>query len=601
MNKFRKLLFCSLLLFLYIPAGSVPATPYPVTRIQPDGSELTVYLRGDEFFKYELTTDGYLIRRDKQGFYHYAEKGAKGVIRTTGIRVNPADKRTEAEKQFIRSAEINPSFTAENNKRRVQKAAIKRNDRRGTFPRTGSPKSIVILVNFLNVPFVTPNPNTAFTNMLNKEGYNENGGTGSARDYFIAASNGLSSPEFVVVGPYTLPNTRAYYGANDLTTDDDMRPQQMVIDACTAAAANGVNFAEYDTDNDGVVDNIFIFYAGHNEAEGGPDESVWPHRWEVDGNVTFNGKRIQGYACTSELRGNSGANMSGIGTFAHEFGHVYGLVDYYATNGEEHHTLWNWNIMDNDAYLNQGRTPPTYSAYDRFYLGWLVPEILRFPQHVFLEDLKISNKAYIITASGNHNLNGNNPNPVEFFTLENRQKTGWDAFLPNSGMLITRIYYNANAWENNSPNNNADAMGVDIIEADGVAGTFSLPGDPFPGSKNITEYSPVLRNGTDINRPLTNIKQENRIISFDFMGGGEGLIQFTSRENSMSVFGDSYGNIILDKGKNTDDNKMVYVYNATGQLLRQVESPSQIVSISSLDKNTLYILKAGRDAIKIRL
>src|SRR5690606_12988014 len=109
----------SLLLFLYIPAGSVPATPYPVTRIQPDGSELTVYLRGDEFFKYELTTDGYLIRRDKQGFYHYAEKGAKGLIRTTGIRVNPADKRTEAEKQFIRSAEINPSFTAENNKRRV--------------------------------------------------------------------------------------------------------------------------------------------------------------------------------------------------------------------------------------------------------------------------------------------------------------------------------------------------------------------------------------------------------------------------------------------------------------------------------------------------
>lgn len=600
MNKFRKLLFCSLLLFLYIPAGSVPATPYPITRIQPDGSELTVYLRGDEFFKYELTTDGYLIRRDKQGFYQYAEKDTKGVIKTTGIRVNPVDKRTEAERRYISTAEVNPSFITETNKRKAQKA-IRRNDKRGTFPRTGSPKSIVILINFKDVSFITPNPNSAFTNMLNKKDYNDNGSIGSARDYFIAASNGLSSPEFVVVGPYTLPNTRAYYGANDPTTDDDMRPQQMVIDACTAAAANGVNFAEYDTDNDGVVDNIFVFYAGHNEAEWGPKESIWPHRWELYEDLVFNGKMIKGYACTSELRGSSGANMSGIGTFAHEFGHVYGLVDYYATNGEDHHTLWDWNIMDNGAYLNDGRTPPTYSAYDRFYLGWLVPEILRFPQHVFLEDLKISNKAYIITASGNHNLNGNNPNPVEFFTLENRQKTGWDSFLPNSGMLITRIYYNANAWENNSPNNNADAMGVDIIEADGVAGTFSLPGDPFPGSKNITEYSPVLRNGTDINRPLTNIKQENRIISFDFMGGGEGLIQFTSRENSMSVFGDSYGNIILDKGKNTDDNKMVYVYNATGQLLRQVESPSQIVSISSLDKNTLYILKAGRDAIKIRL
>lgn len=144
-------------------------------------------------------------------------------------------------------------------------------------------------------------------------------------------------------------------------------------------------------------------------------------------------------------------------------------------------------------------------------------------------------------------------------------------------------------------------MGVDIIEADGIASTFSLAGDPFPGSKNVTEYAPVLRNGTDINRPLTNIKLENKIISFDFMGGGEGLIQFSSRENSMNVFSDSDGNIILDKGKNTDDNKMVYVYNATGQLLRQVESSSQIVSISSLNKNALYILKAGKDAIKIRL
>lgn len=597
-NNFTLLIYIFLLISLRV--YSIPATPHPVTRVQPDGSELTVLKRGDEFFKYELTTDGYLIRRSKQGFYHYAEKDPKGIIRTTGIRVNPIEKRTEVEKQHIRSAKAYPTFTEENLKRRVSKS-IQRNNAKGKFPRTGSPKSIVILVNFQDLSFVIPNPNTAFSNMLNKEEYKDNGSTGSARDYFIAASNGLSSPEFVVVGPYTLPNTRAYYGDNDLVTGDDLRPEQMVIDACTAAATDGVNFAEFDTDNDGVVDNIFVFYAGHNEAEGGPDESVWPHRWEIYENISFNGKRIQGYACTSELRGYSGSNMCGIGTFAHEFGHVYGLVDYYPTNGEEHHTLSNWNIMDEGAYLNQGRTPPTYSAYDRFYLGWLVPEILRSPKFVFLEDLKTSNKAYIITATGNHNLNGENPNPVEFFTLENRQKAGWDAFLPYSGMLITRIYYNAYAWQNNSPNNNANAMGVDIMEADGIASKFTLSGDPFPGSKNITEYSPVLRNGTDINRPLTNIKMENKIISFDFMGGGEGLIQFSSRVNSMNVFSDSDGNIILDKGKNTDDNKMVYVYNATGQLLRQVESSSQIVSISSLNKNALYILKAGKDAIKIRL
>jgi M6 family metalloprotease-like protein len=448
---------------------------------------------------------------------------------------------------------------------------------------------------------VIPSPNLAFTNMLNEEGYKENGGTGSARDYFRVASNGLSTPEFVVVGPYLLPNNRAFYGEND-SSGDDKRPREMIADACLAAAADGVDFSVFDTDNDGVVDNVFVYYAGHNEAEQGPDDSVWPHRWNLDNNLMLNNKKISGYACTSELRGSRGANMCGIGTFAHEFGHVYGLVDYYATNNAEHHTLHNWNIMDAGAYLNLGRTPPTYSAYDRFYIGWLTPVILRSPRNILLEDLKTSNTAYIITETGNHNLNGSNPNPVEFFTLENRQKTGWDAYLPASGMLITRIYFNSFNWENNMPNNNSNAMGVDIIEADGIASENTLSGDPFPGSAKITEYFPVLRNGTEIYRSITNISHKNGIITFEFMGGGnEDMIQFVNKQNDMSVYSDGEQDVILDKGKETVENNLVYIYNSTGQLVQQIESTSQIVSIRNLRKNTIYILKSGKKSIKIAL
>ena len=95
---------------------------------------------------------------------------------------------------------------------------------------------------------------------------------------------------------------------------------------------------------------------------------------------TYNGKRLYDYACTSELRGNSGTNMCGIGTFVHEFGHVLGLPDFYITDyGSSHKTLDEWSVMDYGGYLNNGRTPCTYSAYERFYLDWLTPTILDVP------------------------------------------------------------------------------------------------------------------------------------------------------------------------------------------------------------------------------
>jgi hypothetical protein len=212
--------------------------------------------------------------------------------------------------------------------------------------------------------------------------------------------------------------------------------------------------------------------------------------------------------------------MCGIGTFAHEFGHVYGLPDYYATNGATHHTLSNWNIMDGGAYLNSGRTPPTYSVYDRFQIGWITPTLLKSPLDVSLTELQATNKGYIITLSGNHNMSGSNPNPTEFFTLENRQKTGWDTYLPNSGLLITRINYNSTTWRNNGPNNDASLMGVDIIEADGIANNSTLAGDVFPGTRDIRSYSPVSRSGVSYDQPLTEIQQTNGIITFRFMGGG---------------------------------------------------------------------------------
>ena len=505
---------------------AVRATPYPVTITQNDGTELTILLKGDEFFHYKTTVDGYLLTTDAEGILNYAEIDKKGNLVNTRIKAVNIEKRTAKERVFVQQLKQNINFSKQNRMQRMKRSFKTESSAlvRRSYPLTGTPKSLVILVNFKDVAFVTPNPQASFTNLLNQSGYAANGGTGSAKDYFRDNSMGVFNPQFDVVGPYTLAQTMDYYGKNDTTdNNNDTNPQQMIIEACTLASNNGVDFSQYDTDNDGFVDNIFVYYARYNEAEGGPANSVWPHRWALNNaNTRFNGKTIYDYATTSELRGGSGSNMSGIGTFVHEFGHVLGLLDYYPTNDGTHQTLSYWSTMDSGPYLNSGRTPPAYSAYDRFYLDWLKPTELKVAGTYSLDALTTSNQAYLITENGNHNLNGQNPSPVEFFTLENRQKKGWDTYLPGHGMLITHIYYNATTWENNEPNNDRLAMGVDLVEADGIANNSTLSGDPFPGSKLVNSYIPTLRSGEEItNKSLSLINESNGIVSFQFISGND--------------------------------------------------------------------------------
>lgn len=506
------------LITVYLQA--IPAKPFPVTNILPDGNTFEYIQKGDEFFKYKTTTDGYLIIQQQDGFFYYADYIDNTGFKSRGIKANNPDKRSAIELNELRSMQAYPNFSKQHILSKISKVAeTDTASLQKAYPKTGSPKSLVILVNFKDASFVTPDPVNAFSDMLNKSGYSDNNGTGSAKDYFYSSSNGISSPNFIVVGPYNLPNDIKYYGENG-TDGNDKNPRQMVIDACSQAYSNGVNFKDYDTDNDGTVDNVFIYYAGYNEAENGPENTIWPHRWALNTSVTYNGVKISGYACSSELKSNSGSTMCGIGTFCHEFGHVYGLVDYYPTDGGSHHTLSFWNIMDAGAYLNGGRTPPTYAAYDRFFLGWLKPTELKTPQSISMNNLLSTNKAYLISATGNHNLIGNAPSPAEFFILENRQKTGWDRYLPYSGMMITRIKYDATKWYNNTPNNVVTAMAVDLMEADGIGSSGSLTGDLFPGSKNVTSFTPILMSGSILAKPITKIKETNGIISFDFMGGG---------------------------------------------------------------------------------
>lgn len=511
--------------FSVLSIYAVKAYPGLITKVQSDGSIISFYIHGDENFSYTTSEDGYLLL-EVDGVFEYATFDVAASIKSLGIKANNIVDRSASENLFLhtqmKAAElINDLNVKEYNAEKIKRVApMKRLG--ANFPLTGSPKSLVILVNFTDKKFTSPTAQKDYTRLLNEVGYSENGATGSARDYFKASSFGKFEPNFVVVGPYNLPRDYTFYG-EEKDGQHDYAPGQMIVDACNLADAD-IDFTEFDTDGDGILDNVFVYYAGHNQAEGGGANTIWPHRSAIMSNITCDGVKLYDYACTSEFRGSSGESMCGIGTFCHEFGHVLGLPDLYITDYSSNHaTPGRWDIMDNGSYNNKGRTPPTYSSYSRFYLGWLQPIQLSGGSYT-LNPLVESNEAYLFAAE-THNLLGKSPNPAEFFMIENRQKIGIDELgVPANGMLVTHVYYNEGTWNANRPNNDPDKQGVQIYCA---AGTTATPAsNTFPGSKNVTSCFFTLRDGTNCPIALSNIKEENRIITFEYpVGEGYANIQ----------------------------------------------------------------------------
>ena len=486
----RKLTLSLTLLLLTLSTFAVPAYRGWQTKSQPDGTTIQVRLIGDEFYHYWQDQAGNVVKCDSLGYWRVVES-------------QPTPATIKARRQASPMLQSRP-----------QKAVGAPNL---------APRGLVILVNFSNSKFA--NNQAAMNELMNSDNYTYNGATGSVRQFFSDQSDGQYKPDFDVVGPVTLSNNVAHYGGND-AGGDDLLPGDMVVEACSIAnALHNVDFTQYDNDRDGYVDFVYVIYAGKGEADGGADETIWPHNWSLDAayyynNCTyaqsarrFDGKYINNYACSGELNGQSGAR-TGIGTIAHEFGHVIGLPDLYdidyGQNYEDEATPGAWHIMDGGSYNNDGKTPPNYTIYDKYFLGWKTPTNPgNTPQTLTLQAAGTDGyNAYQIT-SGNDLLTANNTNTVYY--IENRQQSGWDKHLPGHGLVIWKIKYSQSVWNDNGPNATPGTIRYAVVSASGATTKIGTASDPFPGTQRKTEWRGV--NG----KPLLNITEKNGIISLSYI------------------------------------------------------------------------------------
>lgn len=500
---------------------AVKADPRPQPIVQPDGTTVMIRQLGDEHFHYSVTEDLIPVLEGEDGYLYYAVADGESALRPGAVRAADAVKRTESDRTWldanapadkIRAVLDRQSAQALN---RAKAREAKRRAQTTFFPTTGEQRGLVILVEYQDVHFTVPDAHDAFHRMLNEPGYSDYGGTGSARDWFIDNSLGKFNPDFDVYGPVRLANNRSYYGANK--GGEDIRAEYMVIEAC-AQLDDEIDFTQYDRDGDGLIDNVFVFYAGYGENLGlaaGAD-CVWPHSYDIMDATSVpyihDGVRLNHYACTNEI--DLSNLMDGIGTFCHEFSHVMGLPDLYATNYSYAFTPGTWSVMDEGPYNNNSRTPPYYSAYERYALGWLTPRELTGPANVKLESIASNQGCRISTHKEN-----------EYFILENRQQKDWDRFIPYHGMLVWHIDYNENIWKYNTVNDRQSHQYVDIEEADGTAHDSSREGDCFPGIGRVTSFTDdttpnmLSWDGSRQDKPITDIRESNGFIYFSVCGG----------------------------------------------------------------------------------
>ena len=497
----KKILLTICFAVISLSMFAVKATTAAITVIQSDGTPITVYLHGDEDFSWYTDAQGNLLERNGNDFTRISMSKEAFFAKARSLRSSNMAKR-------IGIGTRTPAY----------------------FPHVGSPKALVILVQFPDSSatdstshFTSSDPKKTFNDYLNGKGkltnygMMENRNYGSVYQYFNDMSGGLFTPQFDVVGPYTMSHLSSYYGKDKSSSYHDINLREMVAEACDSANKY-VDFSQYDNNGDGTVDLVYIIYAGYSQSNGAPNDAIWPQAFSLNSG-SYDGKKIGFCGVNNELNYSPGypdkapyKRINGIGLFCHEFSHTLGLPDLYSGLAVDNQEMEYWDLMDGGEYTDNGYTPTPYTPWEKEVMGWTTLKSLAD------DSIKVSlspDSALKIESD-----------TKQYVILQNMQNEGWASKMLGHGLLVYRIDYGTRTAVNMSdmPNATSGKPGITVIPADGLLissynvdkGKYkfseyieSQAGDPFPGSQNVDSLLQfTLNDGVVINKPLYKITEE---------------------------------------------------------------------------------------------
>jgi len=348
------------------------------------------------------------------------------------------------------------------------------------LPSEGTFDVLVIPVEISGTPF--PSDYQTKLNLV-FNGTTASTGWESVSSFYQKSSYGLLDMNFVIAPKHTTTNTKTYYENYDDEGD------QYAIKEALLALDPTINFANYDSNNDGHIDSVIFIYSENYNYEVNPWWAwVYAAQFGEATGTTLDGKAFEYYMWASyyfledNLPGsNPAANAE---TYIHELGHLMGLIDYYSFT-YDYGPLGGFDMMD----YNAGDHGPA----SKLLLGWLQPMVaIQGSYQVSLESYSMDTdglgSAIVIPYRSTDFDDGNAFDEfliIMFYTPEGLYDAHQDAdYVPDDAGLIiyhvdARLYPGAGFWDGYFMyNNDGDSdFFVEVLEVDNNG---SMPGSqPF--------------------------------------------------------------------------------------------------------------------------
>jgi immune inhibitor A len=322
--------------------------------------------------------------------------------------------------------------------------AVGASEPRRTVPTHGELRLLAIRANFADVPLAEPREHFA-------------GAPDGLLDRLVAYYAEVSTGRLRIV-PYladavvTLPLARARYV---------QRPMSLATDGIAAF----VRAAATDADRRALADAqaVVVFFPGPGREsfmKPGPSDDPWSNYVDVEPPVAGFAAAIvvasSEYAHTKE--DGERVQLSSFGVLCHEFGHLLGLPELYAPGAAVHEGIGKWGLMGQGTWVGGGNSPPHMEAWSKLKLGWVdamtITESRRDVRVPAVTDEPLVVKIPAVPDK-----------PQEYYLLENRQQVGFDAALPDAGILVWHVDESVTGFR--TAQSKPDHKLLHLVEADG--------------------------------------------------------------------------------------------------------------------------------------
>ncbi len=377
---------------------------------------------------------------------------------------------------------------------------------KGGLPSTGNVKVPVILIDFPDYPHNTSDTVATADSKFFGNGNPVNYPYESLKNYYLRSSYGKLNISGTVYGWYTAAHLRSYYANLSSSGNFNYGNEALIMEAVKYYDGLGADFSQYDNDNNGYIDGVYIKWTG---PDNGWANFWWAYQnsWEANPSFTVDGKKFNKFVWSWYSNSAQGSPSDSIRTDIHETGHLLGLPDYYdyKTGVGPEGGIGGLDMMDS----NWG----DHNCFSKYILGWISPTIISAgTQKIVLNPSGTSTDAVII-------MPGANTNPYqEYFMVQFRKRgtgndplnysgtdsgLGWPGDYPNDGMLIWHVDGTLNSNGTNYLYDNSftshkllklmEADGLNEIESEAYAdgGDYYVPGSVFSqySNPNSNNYS----------------------------------------------------------------------------------------------------------------